>query len=148
MFNPKTDNHFYTRSSLEAQSAVATLQYTQEGSPGRIALNATDCNCENSLIPVRRLYSKRVGPNGIREDHLYTASEEEAANAVANMGYSRERIEFYCSPKESLCGATVPLHRYLRNGFDHFYTNDLNEGNVNGIAKGAVYEGVLCYIWP
>jgi hypothetical protein len=84
---------------------------------------------------------------GAPTDHFYTTGVAEGNIAVGSLGYGREGIAFYCSPTANYCGATKPLHRYLRQS-DHFYTTDSHEGNANVIALGGKYEGVACYIWP
>lgn len=106
-------------------------------------LSASDCSCADNFVPVYRLYKR----DGSIEDHFYTDSDLEANDAATKLGYTRVRIEFYCSPTQSLCGATLPLFRYYF-GTNHFYTTDWNEGAENVVSNGGKYEGILCYIWP
>lgn len=75
-------------------------------------------------------------------------SSEEAANAVSKLGYTDKGIAYYCSKNTAFCGATLPLHRYVKSNQAHFYTIDLEEGKKNVISQGGTYEGILCYIWP
>ncbi len=140
LYRPRTSNHFYTTSIQESQNAVTNLNYIKEYSPGNVSLTATDCLCANTLTPIFRLY--RHAP----EDHLYTASEEEAIKASTKLGYNREGTKFYCATKQNQCGASKALYRYFR-GTEHFYTTNLNEGENNVVKRGGTSEGILCYIW-
>lgn len=124
----------------EANNALSTMGYVREYSPGMVAASATDCSCGASLIPVIRLY--RPWTKDVSNDHFYTQSEQEANNAVTNLGYIREGIAFYCADQINYCGATLPLYRYQRQ-VEHFYTTSLAEGN----AVVGRYEGITCYIW-
>lgn len=137
MLNPRTGNHFYTTSSDEATNAVAALHFTYQGKAGSVATSSSNCQ----LQPVYRLYK-----SGKRDDHFYTTSDFEATTAVANSGYTREGIAYYCASGLNECGATLAFNRY-NQGNDHFYTTDLTEGH-NTVATGGSYEGVMCYIWP
>ncbi|KAG4072235.1 hypothetical protein HA402_005957 [Bradysia odoriphaga] len=147
LFNPNSDDHFYTTSLEEANIAANTLGYNFEQSPGLVSTTSSDCECGNSFAPVYRLYRP-----GSKADHFYTLSESEADNAVTNLGYNREGIAFYCVHSLMMdCDASLSFHRYWRgtgSGTDHFYTTDFDEGNRNVIALGGQYEGVMCNIWP
>lgn len=135
LYNPSSDDHFYTASLSEAENAVITYSYIREISSGLVATSANDCLCGASFRPVYRLY--RSG------DHFYTSNEAEAVDAVNIYGYMREGIAFYCADQLNYCGATLPLYRYQRNA-EHFYT-------TNPTADAALlgtYEGITCYIWP
>lgn len=133
----------YTTSIDEEKTAQKTLSYNQETQPGLVATTSSDCRCGNNLKPVYRVY--RPAPN---EDHFYTTSDQEAANAVSKLGYNREGIAFYCASNTGECGASLAFHRYLRKGKgdfrNHYYTTSLNDGS----SSGGTYEGILCYIWP
>lgn len=117
--------------------------YDPEKPPGRVTKDASDCWCRKDLKPVYRL--DKAAP---QEDHLYTVNADEAANAVSKLGYTDKGIAYYCSANPSFCGATLPLHRYVKSNKSHFYTIDLNEGKENVTDVGGTYEGILCYIWP
>ncbi|XP_037032422.1 integumentary mucin C.1-like [Bradysia coprophila] len=131
LYKSSMNDHFYTSTSSEADSAVTTYGYTKLNSPGLVALSQ-NCSCGvASLVPTYRLY----GSN----DHFYTTSKAEADYAVT-IGYKREGIAWYCSPQMDLCGATLALYRYINNG-DHNYVTNSSQGE-------GTFEGITCYMWP
>lgn len=131
LYNKALNDHFYTNTSIEAGTAEK-IGYTLLTSPGRISLKQ-DCPCGSKLEPVYRMYRS--------PDHFYTPNKTEAI-AATKIGYVDEGISWYCSAKPGLCGATLPLYRFINNG-DHIYVTDLLQGS------GSTYEGIIaCYIWP
>ncbi|KAG4071210.1 hypothetical protein HA402_008945 [Bradysia odoriphaga] len=142
MVRPSNDHHFYTPSKTEADKCMA-YGMTYDVSPGLIALNGLDCNCRASLQYPTRLYRVPSDENPI-DEHVFLLNGGEIGHYVNTLKYRWEGYEqyhFYCSTTAGSCGATVPLHRYLKNGKHYFSTT--MEGQ-----EDATYEGVLCYIWP
>jgi outer membrane biosynthesis protein TonB len=142
LWNPKTDDHFYTTCPQEAENAATKLGYNRETSPGLVAKNGADCHCNRAgFRPAYRYFRP-----GAKNDHFYTMNAAEGNRAVAKLGYKREGTAFYCSTTPRQCGASLSLFRFLRHT-DHFYTtNKAEEKNV--LPHGGKYEGITCYIWP
>ena len=128
LYNPDTQDHFYTASSTEAAQAVAG-GYREEGVPFS-AESGTP-----GLVDVLRLYNPATG------DHLYTTSTAERDSLVASgSGYRFEGVGFqaYAAPQEG----AVPIYRYYSGAAgNHFYTTSRAEGT----ASGYHYEGVAWY---
>ncbi|KAJ6623371.1 hypothetical protein Bhyg_16451 [Pseudolycoriella hygida] len=140
---PSNKHHFYTPSAEEAGRAVSQYGFVYRESPGLIAKNALDCQCRSSLKCPTRLYRIPTTSNPIN-DHFFTLDDADIFNYTQFYGYRWENWEayrFYCSAVLGECGATVPLHRYLRSGKHYFSTTTVGHDD-------AKYEGVLCYIWP
>lgn len=137
-----SDNyHVYTPSKDESDRQVG-WGFTNAESPGLISLNALDCNCRASLQHPTRLYRPKTETNPI-EDIFFTLEASEIYNSVNFRGHRWEgwfEYDFYCSTVEGVCGATVPLHRYFKNGRNYYYTTMQEDGGD--------YIGVVCYIWP
>ena len=157
LYNPRTGNHFYTRSSSERDSAISNHSYVSEGT----AFYAyPDQNSGKS--PVYRFYSSLTG------DHFYTASEGEKSSVQNNpqWGYTYEGIAFYVSLSQE--SETSPVYRfYSPSTGDHFYTASENEANSislypiyrfyapstgdhfystnKSIPQGYLYEGIAFY---
>lgn len=128
LYNPHTNDHLYTASSIEA-AAATTLGYQEEGVPFS-AESGSDL-----LVDVQRLHNPDTG------DHLYTTSTvERDALLTSDTGYRYEGVAFqaYAAPTE---GATAVHRYYLDGAADHFYTTSLAEG----AASGYRYEGVAWY---
>lgn len=137
--NRVSDNYkFFAAGETEAKTAETNYGFVRTGTSGLVVTNSLDCLTGTSLKPVYRLYNS---------DHIFTACESEARNAIINRGYRDEGIRFYCTISAGEFGATVPIYKFS-NGKKHFYTTDMNEGNTSVVAAGGIYEGVLCYIWP
>lgn len=143
LVRPYDNYHFYIPTKAGADSSVATYGFQYDVSPGLIALNALDCNCRATLQYPTRLYRPSSAENPI-DEHVFALSSDEIEYYINKLNYRWEGYEqyrFYCSTTAGTCGATVPLHRYLKNGRRYFSTT--TEGQ-----DGAAYEGVTCYIWP
>jgi len=122
----RSGDHFYTTAEHEGIGA----RYSSEG---------VTCLIHTKQYPgtvvLHRLY------NGKRNDHLYSTSKTEGTN----VGYAYEGPVGYVYTADSRPGL-VPLHRFYNNdNVDHFYTLNRNEGAA---ARGYVYEGVTCYVFP
>lgn len=143
MLKIPSDHHHYTPSKEEADRAVKFYGFTYSDSPGLIASNALDCHCRASLKYPTRLYRRATAENPI-DEHFFTLDSGEIDKYVNGLGYKWEGWEsyhFYCSTIAGNCGATVPLHRYVKNSKHYFSTTMDGQGD-------ATYEGVTCYIWP
>lgn len=142
MERPSDEHHFYTPSKEEADRAVAEYGFMYRDPPGLIATNALDCNCRATLKYPTRMFRVPTVENPIT-DHFFTLNGVEIGNYINTLGYRWENWDayrFYCSPVAD-CGASVPLHRYLRNGKHYFATT--TDGH-----EDSIYEGIMCYIWP
>jgi len=136
LYSPSSRDYFYTTSAEEALKST-NYRYVYEGISGLVANKSDDCLCNPAgFAPVYRLFKA-----GCNSDYLYTANDQEAANASTN-GYVNEGVAYYCPATNGQCGATKPFLRYIKNA-NHYYTTDAGEGASNG-----QQEGVLCYLWP
>lgn len=119
-----SENYFYTTSSAERDSAVASHGYTYEG----VAFKA----CLPTDKPVFRMINRQT------TNHFYTASSNERDSAGAS-GYRSEGIAFYIKPAES--NYTQVTRLYNSASRSHFYTIDQNEINA-AVSSGYRQEGV------
>jgi len=96
---------------------------------------------DSGLTPVYRLYKPSV------QDHFYTTSESEKNNAVQNLGYRDEGIEWY-SPDRQVAG-TTPLYRLYKGGenANHFYTTNADERDNAANNLGYRKEGTEGYLF-
>jgi Repeat of unknown function (DUF5648) len=90
-YNRRTGTHFYTASEDEKASVVARLSAVYQYEGPAYSVCATPAA---GRTPVYRFYNRRTGT------HFYTASEDERASVVANLGaiYSYEGPAFYLAP--------------------------------------------------
>ena len=126
-----TDDHFYTTSAAERDTADANDGYHFE----EIACYVYDSQ-QPGTVPLYRLY------NG--SDHFYTTSAAERDTADANDGYHFEEIA--CYVYDSQQPGTVPLYR-LYNGSDHFYTTSAAERDTADANDGYHFEEIACYVY-
>lgn len=141
LVRPYDNHHFYCTKEADANTSVSAWGFKLDVSPGLFAKNALDCNCRATFQSPTRLYRIPTADNPI-DEHFYTLNDDEIWNYINTRKYRWEGFDrFFCSTTAGYCGATVPLHRFLKNG-KHYFSTTL-EGQV-----GATYEGVTCYLWP
>lgn len=122
LYNQTSDNYFYTTSTEEANSAVSSHQYSNQG------VVFYTCNSDTQL-PVYRMFSTRANT------HFYTTNPDEKYYAKNYGGYTDEGIVFY-SP---LTGS--PVYRlYSGSKQAHFFTASESEKDY-AIRNGYTYEG-------
>ncbi|KAH0579828.1 hypothetical protein H2248_002656 [Termitomyces sp. 'cryptogamus'] len=122
---------------LSVASAIPT---GLDDSNGLEARQRGRCGNRNRAVPFYRLY------NGQVIDHFYTTNNNEANNAVAVSGYTREGISSYIFQNQQ--PGTVPFFRlYSASATDHFYTTSASEAS-NAQNLGYTSEGVAGYIYP
>lgn len=123
LYNPTTQDHFYTVDTGEKSQLVAT-GWRYEG----IAWTSP-----TSGIPVIRLYNQKTG------DHMYTASGDEANNLVRS-GWKREGTAFFAN------SSGHPVYRlYKSKTCDHLLTVSGNE-KKSALLVGYRDEGTAFYI--
>ncbi|KAG5717098.1 hypothetical protein E4T56_gene7176 [Termitomyces sp. T112] len=116
---------------LSVASAIPT---GLDDSNGLEARQRGRCGNRNRAVPFYRLY------NGQVIDHFYTTNNNEANNAVAVSGYTREGISSYIFQNQQ--PGTVPFFRlYSASATDHFYTTSASEAS-NAQNLGYTSEGV------
>lgn len=113
-----TRDHFYTTNKSERDTAIATMDYTDEG----IECYISDRNFQGG-IPVYRLYKSSVN------SHYYTTSEVEKNAKIAEEGYLIEGTTgiigyVYQNPAEGL----VAVHRLKQTSSTpyHFFLSSSN----------------------
>lgn len=141
LYNPSIDDHFYTTSQSEANNAVKVAGYRMEG-PACYVFDpqANIQSLPNGVKPLNRIYNPAINA------HFYTASQNEASNAIANAGYKSEGIA--CYVYDSVQATAVPLYRlYHQAKGHHFYTASLNEADKAVATDGYTSEGIACYVY-
>jgi len=92
------------------------------------------------IATVYRLYS------GSQGDHFYTTSQSERNNAIENLGYQDEGIEWIAFDEQRR-GTTAVYRLYSSEQGDHFYTTSASERDNAANNLGYRKEGVLCYVY-
>lgn len=138
-FNSQTGAHFYTVSTAERDSIIATLpQFVYEGP----AFSASSVAAPG-LSQVHRFFNRQTGV------HFYTISQAERTLIQQTLPqFQYEGVAYYASTVSGT--GLTPLNRFYVNtrGF-HFYSNSQTE--TNGIRNNPamahyVYEGVGYYV--
>ncbi len=140
LYNPTINDHFYTSSRVEADTAVASHGYRIEGEMGYVESYQL-YNTE----PVIRMW------NPIAGKHFYTTSYDESVTAEASgfvregaVGYmiSSAQLQAY-PPTDDVWIGTVKVYRLYNSAQrKHFYTVDNSEAQAVQ-AYGYVLEGQL-----
>jgi hypothetical protein len=135
LFSPRTGDHFYTINRDEADKAVNSYGYNDEGSACFVLSQSF-----NATVPLYRLYSPRTG------DHFYTTNQDEADKAASSFGYNYEGIACYVLHNRRNVSFALPLYRlYNSHSGDHFYTTSTAERD-SAAQGGYTKEGVACYV--
>lgn len=138
-FNTRTGAHFYTTDEAERTNVQNNLSppFSFDGPAFSVASAFSP-----GLSPVHRFFNTRTGV------HFYTISEEERANAVANLPQFRYEGVAYHASQVAGTGLT-PLYRFFvpNKGF-HFYTASYSERVSIETNLGATYtyEGIGYYV--
>jgi hypothetical protein len=136
LLNSAVNDHFYTMSAGERDTAVRTFGYVIEGTACQIYEGEVE-----GTVPLFRLFH---GPTG---DHFYTASAADRDTAVRTFGYAFEGITGYVHPRQ--VPGTIPLFRLYHSGVgDHFYTTSANERDNAIRTFGYIDEGTCCFVFP
>ncbi|MBI4708904.1 MAG: hypothetical protein HY764_01715 [Candidatus Portnoybacteria bacterium] len=136
LYNPQTEDHFYTPSESEKNSAL-TKGYIDEGTSGTIFSVSTSTGL--MVASLQRLF------NPISGDHFYTTSTQEANAAISQAGYLSEGSVGFVALDQS--AGLIPLFRMFNPATkDHFYTTDIIERLRTAERHGYVFEGVIGYI--
>jgi hypothetical protein len=135
LFSPRSGDHFYTINRDEANKAVNSYGYNDEGSACFVLSRSF-----NTAVPLYRLYNPRTG------DHFYTINQNESNKAASSYGYSYEGVACYVLPNRRNVSFALPLYR-LYNGHngDHFYTTNSSERD-SAAQSGYTKEGIACYV--
>lgn len=138
-YNASTGAHFFTTSTTERDSIVATLSppFSLEGVAFSVASTFSP-----GLSPVHRFFNTQTGV------HFYTISETERANVVATLPhFTYEGTAYHAS---QVAGAgLIPFYRFFvpGKGF-HFYTANEAEKDsiIANLAATYTFEGVGYYV--
>jgi hypothetical protein len=135
LFNPRNGDHFYTINRDEANKAVNSYGYNDEGSACYILSQSF-----GTTAPLYRLYNPRTG------DHFYTTNQSESNKAANSYGYNYEGVACYVLHSRRNVPFALPLYRLYnnRNG-DHFYTTNFSERD-SAAQSGYTKEGIACYV--
>jgi RHS repeat-associated protein len=91
-------------------------------------------------VPFYRLYKSSI------HDHFYTTIPSQRDIAVANSGYTYEKIEGYISDRKYDDANCIPIFRLYHSGGNvHFYTSDSAQKDT-AIVNGYLYEGIVGFI--
>lgn len=112
--DPTKHRSLLTRWKSEADNASVKYGFTEsKGAPFKAAVKPTP-----GLTPVHRLYKSSTS------DFVWIAEGSELNNAVNNLGYVDEGINFYASKTALSCGN--PVYRVVK-GATHMYTTSQAE---------------------
>lgn len=94
------------------------------------------------LVPLYRLYHPGPAP---QNDHFYATNPAERDDAVANSGYTYEKIESYISDRPFIGG--TPLYRLYKGAGEnnHVYVQ-VGATRNSKIQAGYTYEGIAGYV--
>ena len=137
-FDTKTGTHFYTNSTAERDSVIATRSdLSYEG----FGLNALQPNTANdpAAAAVYRFFDISNG------SHFYTTAPSELNTLKANPGFAYEGIAFYEDTSKQANNSAV--YRFFdTNDGSHFYTANANEkAQVLAARPDLINEGVAFY---
>ena len=137
-YNTQNGVHFYTSSSAERDSVIATLPfYNYEG----VAFYGYGAST-TGVSPLYRFYNTRAAA------HFYTISDSERDTVRSTLPwYNYEGPSWYASTTSST-GSTAMYRFYNKNTTTHFYTISSGERDiVQQTLPQYVYEGVAYYAW-
>lgn len=143
-FNRNNGTHFFTASSTERDTVIATLSnFNYEGAAfSAVATSLSD------TTPVYRFYNTANG------SHFYTASEGEKNNVISTLSgtYNYEGVAYQAvtssSANATLSGMT-PLYRFFNKVVgSHFFTISDTERDsvIANLSSTYNYEGVAYYV--
>lgn len=139
LYNPAINDHFYTSSRVEADTAVAMHGYRIEGEMGYVERYQQD-----GTEPIIRMW------NPVAKKHFYTTNQNEATTAQAS-GFIREgSIGFMLAydpivelnPPSFWQGRVIVYRMYNPSQRKHFYTTDRSERELLQ-TRGYNWEGQL-----
>ena len=137
-FDIKTGTHFYTDSTSERDSVIATRpDLTYEG----FGVNALQPSTPNdpAEAPVYRFFDIANG------SHFYTISSAEDASLMANAGFKSEGVAFYEDTAKQANNSAVYRFFDTVDG-SHFYTASVNEkALVLANRPDLINEGIAFY---
>ncbi|KAG6891435.1 hypothetical protein C0992_006694 [Termitomyces sp. T32_za158] len=126
---------------VTALASVAVAMPTDMDDSALEARQRNRCGNRNRAVPFYRLYNPQI------IDHFYTTNNNEANQAAARSGYTREGISSYIFQNQQ--PGTVPFFRlYSASATDHFYTTSASEANSAAQNLGYTPEGIAGYIYP
>ena len=138
-YNGSTGAHFFTTSTTERDTVVATLSppFNLEGAAFSVASAYSP-----GLSPVHRFFNTQTGV------HFYTISEAERANVVATLPHFQyEGVAYHASQVAGQ--GLIPFYRFYvpSKGF-HFYTASQAEKDsiVANLAATYSFEGIGYYV--
>ena len=135
LYSPRSGDHFYTTNRSEADKAVSSYGYNDEGSSCYVLTRTF-----GGATPLYRLYSSKTG------DHFYTTNQAEANKAASSYGYTSEGIACYVLRNKRNVPFAIPLYRLYNSGNgDHFYTTSASERD-SAAQGGYSKEGTACYV--
>ena len=136
-FDTTTGTHFYTDSTSERNSVIATRpDLTYEG----FGLNALQNTASDpSAAAVFRFFDDSNG------SHLYTTASSEVASLMTNPGFTYEGVAFYEDTTKQADNS--PVYRFFdTTDGSHFYTASANEkAQVLATRSDLVSEGIAFY---
>lgn len=136
-YHPRTSDHFYTTSRVEAEAAQRN-GYNFERVEGYVAASSSPAQDAVGLAAVYRLLNPKT------HRHFYTRSVDERNYLVSRASYLDEGILGYVLANAD--GGTKPLERFYNiQAGKHVYTADSNEKMVL-MARGYRYEGTIGYV--
>lgn len=138
-------HRIYDNYDLIAADADATLAQSEYGFVFESVVGSVVPGTATSVSGLKSIYRMYSDGTTAHQDHIFTYSESEVKLAVNTFSYRYEGIRFYGADAANNVNATIPLYR-LWTGTRHYYTTDIQEGNVI-VSAGGKNEGILCYIW-
>lgn len=127
---------------LAATGALALVGGAQAGEDDQVASDDHKHPRGSSVLTsVYRTYKPGV------QDHFYTTNKSEKDNAVRNLGYRDEGVEWWAFNQE--VAGTKPLYRLYKGGDNgnHFYTSSASERDNAHRNLGYKKEGVEGYLF-
>jgi len=143
LYHPDSPTLFYTISTYAASYWSYIKPFSWEGSPGLVALSASDnCGCGGGS------FTRINDMNGVSTDRKFGKScyaRDNEMPAYEKEGYKKNTAnpDIYCAPTAGQCGATVPLRRYQLDANGKFHVLTTNPKETRG-----TFVDILCYIWP
>lgn len=132
LYNSRTNDHLYTTSCEEKDSAMRNNNYAYEGVAAYVAARQL-----RRTIPLYRL----LLANG---EHFYTIDQNEVNDLTRNGNNTSEGIAGYVASSQQR--NTVPLYRLL-GGDRHLYTTNEQEKNDFLRNSNSRLEGIAGYVW-
>jgi len=140
LYNPRTNDHFYTADFQEAINAVRGGGYIHEGDIGGcIKNNPPLTTLPSNTTPLYRFFKPGVG-------HFYT-QDANGRSAARRLGYTEEGTVCNVWRSSQRIQAPCALYRlYNPRSNRHFYTTSFSEQLRVRRNNGYIFEGIEGYL--